>query len=50
MSLVLSDSERAALADAAARERRVRRWRRYQAVLLRRRRRTPRGGHRWPWL
>ena len=34
MSLVLSESERAALADAAARERRVRRWRRYQAVLL----------------
>lgn len=33
MSLVLSDSERAALADAAAREQRVRRWRRYQAVL-----------------
>jgi transposase len=34
MSLVLSDSERAALIDAAARERQVRRWRRYQAVLL----------------
>jgi transposase len=34
MSLVLSEVERAALADAAARERRVRRWRRYQAVLL----------------
>jgi transposase len=34
MSLVLSDSERAALVDATARERRVRRWRRYQAILL----------------
>jgi transposase len=34
MSLVLSDTERAALVDAAAHERRVRRWRRYQAVLL----------------
>lgn len=34
MSLILSDSERAALTDAVARERRVRRWRRYQAVLL----------------
>ena len=34
MSLVFSDSERAALADAAAHERGVRRWRRYQAVLL----------------
>lgn len=34
MSLVLSDMERAALANAAARERRVRQWRRYQAVLL----------------
>ena len=34
MALVLSDSERAALVAAAARERRVRRWRRYQAVLL----------------
>lgn len=34
MPLVLSDTERAALADAAAHERRVRRWRRYQAVLL----------------
>ncbi len=33
MSLVLSERERAALADAAAREQRVRRWRRYQAVL-----------------
>src|SRR4051812_12122177 len=33
MPLVLPDSERAALADAAAHERRVRRWRRYQAVL-----------------
>lgn len=33
MSLVLSERERAALADAAAHERRVRRWRRYQAVL-----------------
>jgi transposase len=34
MSLVLSDTERAALATAVAGERRVRRWRRYQAVLL----------------
>jgi transposase len=34
MSLVLSDTERAALADAAAHERRVRRWRRFQALLL----------------
>jgi transposase len=34
MSLVLSDTERAGLAEAAARERRVRQWRRYQAVLL----------------
>jgi len=34
MALVLSDAERAALADAAAHERRVRRWRRYQAMLL----------------
>src|SRR3954466_16418418 len=34
MSLVLSDTERTALAAAAAHERRVRRWRRYQAVLL----------------
>ena len=34
MSLVLSESERAALVAAAAQERRVRRWRRYQAVLL----------------
>src|SRR5581483_11870113 len=33
MPLVLSDSERVVLADAAAHERRVRRWRRYQAVL-----------------
>jgi transposase len=33
MSLVLSDTERAALATAVAAERRVRRWRRYQAVL-----------------
>lgn len=33
MSLVLSDPERAALADAAAHERRVRRWRRFQAPL-----------------
>jgi transposase len=33
MSLVLSDTERAALANAAAHEQRVRRWRRYQAVL-----------------
>lgn len=34
MSLVLSESDRFALLDAAAHERRVRRWRRYQAVLL----------------
>ena len=34
MSLVLSDSERAALANAAAHEQRVRRWRRFQALLL----------------
>ncbi|MHB8646346.1 MAG: hypothetical protein ACYDAR_11215 [Thermomicrobiales bacterium] len=34
MSLVLSESERAALLNAAARERRVRQWRRYQAVRL----------------
>src|SRR3954471_8793125 len=34
MSLVLSGSERAALAGAAAHERGVRRWRRYQAILL----------------
>jgi transposase len=34
MALVLSESERAALTDVAAHERRVRRWRRYQAVLL----------------
>lgn len=34
MALVRSDSERAALADAASREQRVRRWRRFQAVLL----------------
>lgn len=34
MSLVLSAAERVALAEAAARERRVRQWRRYQAVLL----------------
>ncbi len=34
MSLVLSEIERAALTVAAARERRVRRWRRYQTVLL----------------
>lgn len=34
MALVLSDSERAVLTDAATRERRVRQWRRYQAVLL----------------
>ena len=33
MSLILSDTERAALADAAAHEQRVRRWRRYQALL-----------------
>lgn len=33
MPLVLSDTERGALADAAAHEQRVRRWRRYQAVL-----------------
>jgi transposase len=34
MSLMLSDAERAALVNAAAHERRVRQWRRYQAVLL----------------
>lgn len=34
MELVLTDDERAALTDAAAREKRVRRWRRYRAVLL----------------
>ncbi len=34
MSLVLSDAERTALVNAAARERRVRQWRRYQTVLL----------------
>jgi len=34
MSLVLSDMERAGLVEAATRERRVRQWRRYQAVLL----------------
>ena len=34
MVRVLSDTERAALANAAAHERRVRRWRRYQALLL----------------
>jgi len=34
MFLVLSETERMALTKAAARERRVRRWRRYQAVLL----------------
>jgi transposase len=34
MFLVLSDTERAALVAAAARERQVRRWRRDQAVLL----------------
>jgi len=34
MFFVLSESERAALLNAAARERRVRQWRRYQAVLL----------------
>ena len=34
MSLVLSDTERAALAAAADDERRVRRWRRYRAILL----------------
>lgn len=34
MSLVLSETERMALTEAAARERRVRRWRHYQAVLL----------------
>lgn len=34
MFLVFSESERVALVDAAARERRVRQWRRYQAVLL----------------
>lgn len=34
MSLVLSHSERAALVAAANSERRVRRWRRYRAILL----------------
>jgi transposase len=34
MVLALSDAERVALVNAAAHERRVRRWRRYQAVLL----------------
>ena len=34
MSLVLAESERAILVNAAAREQRVRHWRRYQAVLL----------------
>jgi len=34
MSLMVSEIERAALSDAAAHERRVRQWRRYQAVLL----------------
>jgi transposase len=34
MAVALSDSERAVLTDAASRERRVRQWRRYQAVLL----------------
>jgi transposase len=34
MSLILSDTERAALVDAAAHERRVRRWRRFQVLLL----------------
>ncbi len=34
MSLELSDAERAALVNATTRERRVRRWRRYQAILL----------------
>jgi len=34
MSFILSDTERAALVDAAAHERRVRRWRRFQALLL----------------
>lgn len=34
MALMLSAGERTALTDAAARERHVRRWRRYQAVLL----------------
>jgi transposase len=34
MSLILSDTERAALVGAAAHERRVRRWRRFQALLL----------------
>ena len=34
MSLVLSESERVTLVGAAARERRVRQWRRYQVVLL----------------
>jgi transposase len=34
MSLSLSGPERAAVAEAAAHERRVRRWRRYRALLL----------------
>jgi transposase len=34
MSLVLSATERVALVDGAAHERRVRRWRRFQALLL----------------
>ncbi len=34
MSLILSESARATLTDTAAHERRVRRWRRYQAILL----------------
>ncbi len=34
MVLVLSDTERVALTTAAIHERRVRRWRRFQAVLL----------------
>jgi transposase len=34
MSLVLSHTERAALVNAAAHEQRVRRWRRFQALLL----------------
>ena len=35
MSVILTDRERAALEAAAAAEKRVRRWKRYQAVLLR---------------
>ena len=34
MSLMLTDAERAALVAATAHERRVRQWRRYQAILL----------------